>query len=202
MDLITSYKTIEKESEGLYKEKGSKFFGYATPVETEEEFKSFINQLKKDHHQARHHCYAFIMKPDKTFYRYSDDGEPNGTAGAPIYGQLQSFDVTNVAIVVVRYFGGTKLGVGGLIQAYKEAAKSALENANIITKEITVSFSIDFPYEEMNFVMGAIKKFDGNVKKQEYDISCNVSVDVGINLATQFVDFFSLKETINIKKND
>lgn len=197
---LESYQTIEKESEGLYKEKGSKFFAFASPVDTEEDFKLFINRLKKDHHQARHHCYAFVMKPDKSFFRYSDDGEPNGTAGAPIYGQIQSFNVTNVAIVVVRYFGGTKLGVGGLIQAYKEAAKLALENSTIITKEITTSFSIVFPYDEMNFVMGAIKKFDGNVKKQEFDISCTLNVEVGINLASQFKDSFSLKESIKIKE--
>ena len=197
---LESYQTIEKASEGLYKEKGSKFFSFASPVETEEEFKTFINQLKKDHHQARHHCYSFVMKADKSFYRYSDDGEPNGTAGSPIYGQLQSFNVTNTAIVVVRYFGGTKLGVGGLIQAYKEAAKTALENAIIITKEITQTFSIDFTYEEMNFVMGTIKKFDANVKRQGFDISCQLDVEIGIKLATQFKDSFSIKESIKIKE--
>lgn len=199
---LEAYKTIKEPSEGLYKEKGSKFFGYASPVTTEDEFKSFINDLKKQHHQARHHCYAFAMKPDKSFYRYSDDGEPSGSAGAPIYGQIQSFDVTNVAIVVVRYFGGTKLGVGGLINAYREAAKAALDNATIIKKDITSSISIEFPYEEMNMVMGAIKKFDANIKKQNFNIKCNVSIEIGIKLAEQFIAHFKLKENIILQQND
>ena len=130
------YKTIAANSEGIYKEKGSKFIAIASPVYSEDEFKTFLNQVKKDYHDARHHCYAFKIGLTDNEYRYNDDGEPNNSAGAPIYGQIQSFNVTNIAIVVVRYFGGTKLGVGGLITAYKEAAKDALQNIKIVNRTV------------------------------------------------------------------
>ena len=136
MNLSYTYKTLENLSEGLYKEKGSKFIGYATPCYNELEAKEFLNSWKKDNNQARHLCYAYRFGLTNFTTRTNDDGEPSNSAGMPIYGQLQSFNVTNILVVVVRYFGGTKLGVGGLIKAYKNGAKLALENSIIIHKTI------------------------------------------------------------------
>lgn len=164
-----SYKTIAKTSEGLYKEKGSKFIAVASAVYSEEEFKEFLNQVKKDYHDARHHCYAFKIGLTENEYRYNDDGEPNNSAGAPIYGQIQSFNVTNIAIIVVRYFGGTKLGVGGLITAYKEAAKDALQNAKIIERTVDNFYRIQFGYEIMSDVMNFIKQHQLEVTLQELE---------------------------------
>lgn len=164
-----TYKTIATNSEGLYKEKGSKFIAIASAVYSEEEFKGFLIQIKKDYHDARHHCYAFKIGLTENEYRYNDDGEPNNSAGAPIYGQIQSFNLTNIAIVVVRYFGGTKLGVGGLITAYKEAAKEALQNAKIIDKTVDNHYRIEFGYEIMSDVMNFIKQHQLEVTLQELE---------------------------------
>ncbi len=145
-----TYKTILKASkEVLFKEKGSKFFGYAFPVLSEEDVKICIEKLQKKHHTARHFCYAWQIGKSYKMYRANDDGEPSNSAGMPIYGQLQSFDVTNILVVVVRYFGGTKLGVGGLIQAYKTTASMALTTSKIIEKTIDEVFKIYFEYPEM-----------------------------------------------------
>jgi len=152
------YNSIAKKSEGIYKEKGSKFLAFAYPIFSEKEFKEYLAQLKKDYHDARHHCYAFKLGLDENNYRYSDDGEPNNSAGAPIFGQIQSFRLTNIAIVVVRYFGGTKLGVGGLVTAYKEAAKDALQNATVIQKTVDNYYQLEFGYELMSEVMSFIKQ--------------------------------------------
>ena len=153
-----SYKTIAVPSEGMYKEKGSKFMAFAYPIFSEEEFKEKLKQLKKDYHDAGHHCYAFRIGVDLNQYRFSDDGEPSNTAGKPIYGRIQSFELTNIAIIVLRYFGGTKLGVGGLITAYKEAAKDALNNARIINRTVDNVYEIQFNYVIMSDVMNFIKQ--------------------------------------------
>jgi uncharacterized YigZ family protein len=155
-----TYLTIAKPSEGLYKEKGSKFIAYAHKVYSDEEVKDILNKIKKDHPQARHVCYAYRLGIDGENYRYNDDGEPSGTAGKPIYGQLLSFNVTNVLIAVVRYFGGTKLGVGGLITAYKEAAKNALESAEIIEETAKRKLTFTFHYGKMSDVMNFLKRND------------------------------------------
>ena len=152
------YKTIATSSQGIYKEKGSKFIAVATPIYSEKDFKENLLQMKKDYHDARHHCYAFKLGLTDNEYRYSDDGEPNNSAGSPIYGQILSFEITNIVIVVIRYFGGTKLGVGGLITAYKEAAKEALNNAKIITRTLDNIYEIGFGYEIISDVMNFIKK--------------------------------------------
>lgn len=152
------YKTIASQTEGLYKEKGSKFIAIAFPIFYEEEFKEKLQLLKKDYHDARHHCYAFRLGLTENEYRYSDDGEPNNSAGSPIFGQIQSFELTNIAIIVIRYFGGTKLGVGGLITAYKEAAKDALNNAKIVNRTVDNTYEIQFKYDIMSDVMNFIKK--------------------------------------------
>lgn len=161
-----TYQTISKPGKGIYKEKGSKFIALASPAYSEGEFKTFLQQVKKEYHDARHHCYAFKLGLSENEYRYSDDGEPNNSAGAPIYGQILSFNVTNIAIVVVRYFGGTKLGVGGLITAYKEAAKDALHNSTIISCTVDNFYQLEFSYEIMSDVMNAIKKHQLEITSQ------------------------------------
>lgn len=167
--MITSYQTIARASEGLYKEKGSKFLGYAFPVEDEEEIKRILNELRKKHHDARHHCYAFRLGADGKHYRANDDQEPSGTAGKPIHGQLLSFELTNVLLVVVRYFGGTKLGASGLIHAYKTAAQDALEQAEIVTREVEVQCTLTFPYERYNEVMRILRESKARMLSQELD---------------------------------
>ena len=164
-----TYKTIAAKSEGIYKEKGSKFIALAYPVTTENEIKEIVAGLKKEYYDARHHCYAYILGPDKSAYRQNDDGEPSGTAGRPIYGQLLSKDVTNVLLVVVRYFGGIKLGVSGLINAYKTAAKDALDNNTIIEKTIDEKYRVTFDYTEMNSVMQILKDPFVQINNQSYE---------------------------------
>ncbi len=164
-----TYKTIAAKSEGIYKEKGSKFIALAYPVATENEIKEIVAGLKKEYYDARHHCYAYILGPDKSAYRQNDDGEPSGTAGRPIYGQLLSKDVTNILLVVIRYFGGIKLGVSGLINAYKTAAKDALDHSTIVEKTIDEKYRISFDYTEMNSVMQILKDPFVQINNQSYE---------------------------------
>ena len=153
------YKTLETPSEEtLFKEKASKFFGYAFPVLSEDDVKKQLEYLKKKHHTARHFCYAYQLRIEEIRFRANDDGEPNNSAGLPIYGQIQSFELTNILVVSVRYFGGTKLGVGGLISAYKTSAKITLEASVILEKTINIYFQLTFNYDLMNSVMRIIKE--------------------------------------------
>lgn len=179
------YYTIEGASEGLYKEKGSKFIALAYPVETEEEIKEYLTTLRKQYYDARHHCYAWALGPTRQGTRSNDDGEPSGTAGRPILGQILSYNVTNILIVVIRYFGGTKLGVSGLIHAYKTAAADALENASI--KECTVNevYNVFFEYPLMNHVMKVVKDMNLDVLEQKFELSCQLSFKVRRNMALQ-----------------
>lgn len=163
-----TFLTIAKPSEGLYKELGSKFLAFAYPVSDEEEIKTHIENLKKEYYDARHHCYAYALGKNKEIFRANDDGEPSSSAGKPILGQLYSYDVTNVLIVVVRYFGGKKLGVGGLITAYKEASSDALKNAKIIPYIITKDISVRCTFAEEELVMRLVKNYDLEVLNQEY----------------------------------
>lgn len=176
-----TYQTIASESEEvLFKEKGSKFFGYAFPIETEDEVKPIIERLKKQHPHAVHYCYAYqIGTAPKISYRANDDGEPGNTAGAPIYGQIQSFGLTNVLVVVVRFFGGIKLGVGGLIAAYKTTAQMTLEICEIVEKTIDVHFLISFDYKNMNKVMRVIKEKKLEITSQEMEIDENSGLPIG-----------------------
>jgi len=167
-----AYRTIDVKSESLLKEKQSKFYGYAFPILDIEYVKSSIDSLKKTHHSARHFCYAYQIGVQDLVYRVNDDGEPRNSAGTPIYGQIQSFDLTNILIVVVRYFGGTKLGVGGLVSAYKECAKLAIESNTIITKEITIKIQLKFDYLLMNKVMRVIKEHNLKILNQQMHTSC------------------------------
>ena len=173
-----TYHTISGESEGIYRDKGSKFIALAFPVRTEEEAKTRIAEVKKKYHDARHHCYAYILGPNKDVYRMNDDGEPSGTAGRPIHGQLLSKDVTDTLIVVVRYFGGVLLGVGGLTTAYKSAAKEALENNQIIEKFIEEKYIISFPPLSMNRVMQLLKRDSVKITDQAYDEQCLITFNV------------------------
>ncbi len=169
---MNSFKTIKASSEGIYKEKGSKFIAFAIPINSEIQFKEELSSIKKEYRDAGHHCYGFSIGPEGKIYRYSDDGEPNNSAGKPIYGQLRSFEITNVSIIVIRYYGGVNLGVGGLITAYREAAKDALNNALIIEQEITESLTIKFKYESMNAIMGLVKSFELEIVEQDFQLDC------------------------------
>ncbi|MEN0049724.1 MAG: YigZ family protein [Bacteroidota bacterium] len=164
------YKTLAAPSTGEFKDRGSKFFAYAFPVETEMEIATALEQVKKEHFKARHHCYAYRLGMDKNNFRANDDGEPSGTAGRPILGQIDSWELTDVFIVVVRYFGGTKLGTSGLINAYKKSAIDALEQAEIITKTIKTTFKVAFDYAIMGDVMSAAKKLNLEVVHQEFEV--------------------------------
>lgn len=172
-----TYKTIAVASEEiLFKEKNSKFFGYAFPVTSEEEVKKILEHLRKEHFSARHWCYAYQIGTEKIQYRANDDGEPNNSAGMPIYGQIQSFEVTNILVVVVRYFGGIKLGVGGLISAYKNTAQMALENSEIVERTIDKHFIISFEYANMNKVMRIIKEKNLLIIAQKMEMDCEIEI--------------------------
>tara|TARA_B110000093_G_C12835742_1_gene353084 strand:- start:221 stop:838 length:618 start_codon:yes stop_codon:yes gene_type:complete len=197
---IDSYKTIKKASkEGLFKDKGSKFYGYAFPVTNEEEIKEKIELLKKQHYNARHWCYAWQLGKKYDHYRANDDGEPSNSAGMPIYGQLQSFNVTNVLVVVVRYFGGTKLGVGGLIKAYKNGAKLALENSIIIHKTIDEVFLIKFEYPEMNTIMRIIKDENISIINQKMELDCQFIISIRKKEAIRIFKIFENTYKVSIK---
>ncbi|MCM2302102.1 MAG: YigZ family protein [Flavobacteriaceae bacterium] len=170
---IDFYKTISNPSEGLiYKEKGSKFLGFTFPISDEEDVKLHLATLKKQHHAARHWCYAWQIGIENIQYRVNDDGEPHNSAGQPIYGQIQSFNLTNILVVVVRYFGGTKLGVGGLISAYKTAAQFAVEASEIVEKLIEIKFKIIIDYQNLNKIMRFVKEHQLNIVSQNMDIDC------------------------------
>lgn len=174
-----TYKTITGTSpEVLFKDKNSKFYGYAYPVTTEEETKDHIELLKKKHHAARHWCYAWQLGTENVQFRANDDGEPNNSAGMPIYGQIQSFEVTNLLIVVVRYFGGVKLGVGGLINAYRTAAQLALEASDIEERTIDIKYKLVFDYKSMNKVMRVIKEKNLNITGQKLELDCRITISV------------------------
>ncbi len=180
MEIKDTYTTIAKATEEiLFKEKSSKFFGYAFPIQSEEEVKPIIEQLRKLHPHAVHYCYAYQIGTEKISYRANDDGEPSNTAGAPIYGQIQSFGLTNVLLVVVRIFGGIKLGVGGLISAYKTTAQLVLEEAEIIEKTIDISFLISFDYKNMNKVMRVIKEKKLDIVSQTMELEEDSGIALG-----------------------
>jgi uncharacterized YigZ family protein len=198
-----TYKTLTAPSEEvLFKEKNSKFFGLAFPVTNEEEVKNILTEIKKAHFSARHWCYAYQIGTEKIQYRANDDGEPNNSAGMPIYGQIQSFDVTNVLVVVVRYFGGVKLGVGGLISAYKTAAQIALENATIIEKTIDKHFLIHFDYKNMNKVMRIIKEKNLDIVNQKMELSCEIEIKTRKKNADTITDIFENLFEITIQEKE
>ncbi len=172
------YLSIRAQSSGTYKEKGSKFIALAFPVCTEQDVKSILHKLRKEYHDARHHCYAYRFGHTGETYRANDDGEPSGTAGKPIHGQLVSFNLTDVLIVVVRYFGGTKLGASGLINAYRTAAREAIEEATIVVHTLVHEFSIRFTYNELNQVMRILKDEGAKMGEQYFAEDCKLSFSI------------------------
>ncbi|RAU83624.1 IMPACT family protein [Pontibacter arcticus] len=173
-----TYRTITAPSEGLYKEKGSKFIALAYPVFSEDEVKERLAELRKTYFDARHHCYAYCLGADKSRYRANDDGEPNHSAGDPILGQIRSADLSNVLVVVVRYFGGTKLGVSGLIHAYKTATADALAAAIPIEKYETELLEVHFQYLQMNDVMSLIKEYELEMRNQQFELDCRLTLEI------------------------
>jgi uncharacterized YigZ family protein len=195
-----SYKTIIKASEEtLFKDRNSKFFGYAFPVLHEDDVKESIDLLKKKHHAARHFCYAYQIGVEQIKFRANDDGEPNNSAGMPIYGQIQSFEVTNVLIVSVRYFGGTKLGVGGLINAYKTSAQISLEASEIIEKTIDIFFQLNFQYNVMNKVMRIVKEKNLTIVSQKLELDCEYMISIRKKEAQAIFEVFDNLYKVDIK---
>lgn len=177
-DYIDEYLTISNPSEGFFKDRGSKFLAFAYPVSTEEKIKEIQEQLRSNYHDARHHCYAYMLGKDREIFRTNDDGEPSSTAGKPILGQINSFELTNILIVVIRYFGGTKLGVSGLINAYKTAAEDALKNAKIIKKTLHDIYELRFEYPVMNDVMKIMKEEQIEHIDQKFELSCSITLSL------------------------
>lgn len=203
MNESDTYKTIKNSTEGeVFKDKGSKFIGYAFPVSNEKQIKMELDALKVNHHKARHWCYAWKLGVEKFSFRANDDGEPNNSAGNPIYGQILSNDLTNVLVVVVRYFGGTKLGVGGLINAYKTSAKSALEVSQIIQKTMDIDFELKFEYIDMNKVMRLIKEKGIHIVSQEMNIQCHLKISIRKNEAENIKLAFKNLRCVQIKTID
>ncbi|MEG0518382.1 MAG: YigZ family protein [Bacteroidales bacterium] len=193
------YKSISACSTGVYKDNGSKFLSFASPVSTEEEIKPIIQQLKKEYFDARHHCYAYRIGRTGNIWRFNDDGEPSSTAGRPIYGQLLSAELSDILVVVVRYFGGIKLGVPGLIRAYKTATSDAIANALIIEKIATVSYTLTFDYLQMNHVMKTLKDLSITPYNQQFNLSCQLTADVRLNNTAKFTDIFENLEGCTIE---
>lgn len=173
-----SYQEIKTNSEALFKDRGSKFIAKAYPVYSEEEVKEILSDLRKEYYDARHHCYSYILNPDKSAFRINDDGEPSGSAGKPIHGQLLSYDLTNILVVVIRYFGGTKLGIPGLINAYRTATKEALNSNTIIKKTLNDVYSLKFEYPLMNVVMRMIKDENLIQLMSQFELSCYMEIAV------------------------
>ena len=196
-----TYKTIDiSAEETLFKEKGSKFFGYAFPILNEDEVKLALARLKKKHHNAGHFCYAWQLGSETIRFRVNDDGEPNNSAGMPIYGQLQSFEVTNILVVSVRYFGGVKLGVGGLIQAYKHSAQITLESAHIIEKTIDVMYTLNFGYDLISKVMRIIKEKNIKIINQKLEVNCVYTIVVRKKEADVVFHLFNSIYTMKIEQ--
>lgn len=203
MEFKDTYKTIAYPSEEiLFKEKNSKFFGYAFPIDSEDQVKPLIEPLRKRHFNAVHFCYAYQIGTEKITFRANDDGEPSNSAGMPIYGQIQSQELTNVLIVIVRFFGGTKLGVGGLITAYKTAAQMALDATSIIEKTIDVHYLISFDYKNMNKVMRVIKEKNLEIITQKMEISCEIEIATRKKNATIVLDTFENMFEVAIRLKD
>lgn len=200
-EIKDTYKTIDVAVENiLFKEKNSKFIGYAFPVTSEQEVKNYIEQLKSIHFSARHWCYAYQMGTENIKFRANDDGEPNNSAGMPIYGQIQSFELTNLLVVVVRYFGGIKLGVGGLITAYKTTAQLTLQEALIVEKTSNQHFKVAFDYKNMNKVMRIIKEKNLEIINQKMELSCEIEIAIRKKNAAMVWELFTNIFEVEIKE--
>ena len=194
-----TYRTLANPSEGLYKEKASKFLAFAFPVRSTEEVIGYLDRLRKEYYDARHHCYAYILGPTKEAWRANDDGEPSGTGGRPIYGQLLSADLTDTLIVVVRYFGGILLGASGLANAYKTAARDAIDHATIIEKTIDIRYRLHFEYAAMNDVMRIVKDFGLKPENQHFDLDCQLDLAVRQSESVRLYDTVANLRTVRIE---
>ncbi|HEY5593174.1 MAG TPA: YigZ family protein [Paludibacter sp.] len=182
-----TYKTIATPTEGIYKEKGSKFLSFAHPVHNVDEVKELVKNYRKEYYDARHVCYAYMLGAERKEWRANDDGEPSGTAGRPIIGQINSRELTNILVIVVRYFGGILLGTGGLVVAYKEATADALEQAEIIEKTVDCQFTIHFEYTLMNDVMRAVKENNAQIMSQSYENDCTMEISIRMQEADSLI---------------
>ncbi|HPA86865.1 MAG TPA: YigZ family protein [Bacteroidales bacterium] len=196
-----TYLTVKSFTQGLYKEKGSRFISFVWPVSDEEEIRSILENTRKEHHSARHHCYAWVLGPQRDHFRANDDGEPSGSAGKPILGQINSRNLTNILIVVVRYFGGKLLGVSGLINAYRSAAASALGNAGIVECQIREKLGLIFPYASLNDVMRIIKEEEITISEQRFELECSMTVSVRASSLEHVINQLSRIENIIIRKD-
>ena len=197
--MTDQYKTIKSPSEGLFKDKGSKFLAFAYPFEDENKLKKYIEPLRKEHFKAVHFCYAYRLGMDKTQFRISDDGEPSGSAGRPILNVLLSKEITNILLIVVRYWGGTLLGVPGLINAYKSATEEALKAAEIIEKTVNEAHQITFAYVQMNDVMKVVKDFDLKINNQQFDNQCIMEIEFRQSITSQVLGRFDKIEEILVE---
>jgi len=198
--MFDTYKTINTPTDGIYKEKGSKFLAFARPVNTVDEVKEIVKNYRKEYYDARHVCYAYMLGAERKNFRANDDGEPSGTAGKPILGQINSFELTNILVIVVRYFGGILLGTGGLVVAYKEATVDALKKAEIIEKTVDETFSIQFDYALMNDVMRIIKDTNAQIIQQSFDNQCFIQLSIRKQDAPSITA--KLKSTYGLTIND
>ncbi len=178
-----SYRTIDAPSRGLFRDRGSRFIALAYPVTTTDEIKSILDELRKEYHDARHHCYAYMLGSDRQVWRSNDDGEPSGSAGRPILGQINTNELSDILIVVVRYFGGTLLGVSGLINAYKTAAADAISNSVVVERRVHKALRITFPYLEMNEVMKVLKEENAEQRDQSFDSECSLIISFPVSLS-------------------
>ncbi len=197
-----TYKTIEAKSEGNFKDKGSKFLAFAYPAGTEDEIKELLNGLKKQYHDARHHCYAYRLGAKKEVYRTNDDGEPSGTAGKPIFGQILSFDLTDILIVVVRYFGGTLLGTGGLINAYRNAAADALDKAKIVIRVLKEMYTIRFDYADMSPVMRIIREENVEQFHPVFSQECKITLKIRQRDSARITDRLKAINSLQIHRTE
>ncbi len=186
-----TYKTIARTSEGIYKDKGSKFLAFAFPVRSVEEIKKIVETKRKEFHDARHVCYAYMLGAERTDFRANDDGEPSGTAGKPILGQINSNQLSDILIIVVRYFGGILLGTSGLIQAYKAAASEAIVANEIVERIVEATHTIRFDYAQMNVVMNLIKKYDLTILSQQLELECRLTFLVRKSFENNVIEAFS-----------
>jgi len=197
-----TYKTIQKATEGIYKEKGSKFLSFAIPVNDADEIKEIVKEFRKRFFDARHVCYAYMIGAEREKFRTNDDGEPSGTAGRPILGQINSRELTNILVIVIRYFGGVLLGTGGLVVAYKEATADALDKAEVIEKTIDVTVTVYFGYEIMNDAMRVVKETGANIEKQSFDNLCEMKLSIRKNDADLLVSKLKIIQGLTIDENN
>jgi uncharacterized YigZ family protein len=198
MEYTDTYKTIRLPNEGLYKEKGSRFIAFAFPISTEQQIKGIIADLRKEHHSARHHCFAWRLGAEMKTFRVNDDGEPSGTAGRPIFSQIQQHGLTDILVIVVRYFGGVLLGTSGLTNAYKQAAAEVLNHANIVEKVVEITVEASFDYLVMNDFMTVLKEFQLDIKASNFDNRCQVTFCVRKQFQDRVLEKLGKIEHLNI----